>query len=323
MIKEIIHGILDLFEDLSLLTREIQENKDFEVEKKEDTSPVTIADYTVQVVVSHFLRNRTPSCPIIAEESLKDLDEFRKQNLIKGIQDWSRKLLPDLSEEDITELLRMSKQSAPVAYWALDPIDGTRGFIRGDQFAIALSYIEKGEPVFSIMACPNLDPGWGRKGAIAWSFKGDRPYLKGLHDSEIVRLPLDVSRSEDDSIRLLVSYESSHLNREALQAFLELFPCKTSLIKMDSQAKYLLLAAGRGDIYLRIPPPDGSYPVEKVWDHAAGARLVEDAGGMVTDLFGKRLDFSTPPELKNNTGIVASKADIHSVILETLKRVLR
>src|SRR5690606_7196762 len=51
-------------------------------------------------------------------------------------------------------------------YWTLDPIDGTKGFLRGDQYAIALALIERGEVVLGVLGCPNLPNPDGTRGAV-------------------------------------------------------------------------------------------------------------------------------------------------------------
>jgi adhesin HecA-like repeat protein len=91
-------------------------------------------------------------------------------------------------------------------------------------------------------------------------------------------------------------------------------------LRMDSQAKYGILARGEGTVYLRLPTKK-SY-VEKIWDHAAGAIIVEEAGGRVTDLYGKPLDFSRGRTLDNNQGIVATNGKLHQRMLQAVKSVI-
>src|SRR5690606_1688037 len=82
--------------------------------------------------------------------------------------------------------------------------------------------------------------------------------------------------------------------------------------RLDSQAKYAVVAAGEAEIYLRLTRHTGY--VENIWDHAAGALVVEEAGGKLTDLNGERLDFSRGPRLEKNVGIVASNGRFHDRI---------
>src|SRR5690606_25614530 len=89
--------------------------------------------------------------------------------------------------------------------------------------------------------------------------------------------------------------------------------------RLDSQAKYAVVAAGEAEIYLRLTRHTGY--VENIWDQGAGALVVEEAGGKLTDLNGERLDFSRGPRLEKNVGIVASNGRFHDRILEVLARI--
>jgi 3'(2'), 5'-bisphosphate nucleotidase len=92
-------------------------------------------------------------------------------------------------------------------------------------------------------------------------------------------------------------------------------------ILLDSQAKYLLLAAGKGDLLLRLLSPRAPDYREKVWDQAAGAIVVEEAGGLITDLDGKALDFTRGRLLTENRGILASNGRLHQDALAALRTV--
>ena len=87
-------------------------------------------------------------------------------------------------------------------------------------------------------------------------------------------------------------------------------------VRLDSQAKYAVVAQGQAEIYLRLPTRKDYQ--EKIWDHAAGSIVVEEAGGRVTDVLGKPLDFSQGRTLANNRGVVASNAAVHDRFLQTL-----
>jgi 3'-phosphoadenosine 5'-phosphosulfate (PAPS) 3'-phosphatase len=92
-------------------------------------------------------------------------------------------------------------------------------------------------------------------------------------------------------------------------------------VSMDSQAKYAVLAAGQGELYLRLLSPDKPDYREKIWDQAAGALIIEEAGGQVTDLNGKALDFTTGRSLVNNRGILATNRALHPLALQALRQI--
>ncbi|MCB0191961.1 MAG: 3'(2'),5'-bisphosphate nucleotidase, partial [Anaerolineae bacterium] len=57
---------------------------------------------------------------------------------------------------------------------------------------------------------------------------------------------------------------------------------------------------------------------EKIWDHAAGSLIIEEAGGRVTDMYGKPLDFSSDYKMNDNRGVIVSNGDLHDAVLEAL-----
>jgi 3'(2'), 5'-bisphosphate nucleotidase len=91
---------------------------------------------------------------------------------------------------------------------------------------------------------------------------------------------------------LLRSFESGHTNLSQIDLFAKALGVQAEAVRMDSQAKYLVLATGRGEVYLRLLSPRQPDYKEKIWDQAAGSLLVEEAGGRVSDLHGKPLDFA-------------------------------
>jgi 3'(2'), 5'-bisphosphate nucleotidase len=90
-------------------------------------------------------------------------------------------------------------------------------------------------------------------------------------------------------------------------------------VRLDSQAKYAVVARGDASIYLRVPR--GDYR-ENVWDHAAGYLIVTEAGGRVSDVEGKPLDLTTGQRMTGNRGIVATAAPIHDAVVGAVRSVL-
>jgi 3'(2'), 5'-bisphosphate nucleotidase len=88
---------------------------------------------------------------------------------------------------------------------------------------------------------------------------------------------------------------------------------------MDSQAKYGIVARGEATIYLRVPSPSEKDYREKIWDHAAGSIIAEEAGGKVTDVLGRPLDFSCGAKMKKNQGVIVTNGILHDVVLEALR----
>jgi 3'(2'), 5'-bisphosphate nucleotidase len=89
---------------------------------------------------------------------------------------------------------------------------------------------------------------------------------------------------------------------------------------MDSQAKHVAVAAGASDLLIRVPPDPEFH--DAVWDQAPGSLLIEEAGGRITDLAGRPLDFKTGRRLRHNTGMLASNGLLHAAALEGIRRVV-
>jgi 3'(2'), 5'-bisphosphate nucleotidase len=87
--------------------------------------------------------------------------------------------------------------------------------------------------------------------------------------------------------------------------------------RLDSQVKYATVARGSGEVYLEIPADRGHR--DKIWDHASGALLVQEAGGKVTDIEGRPLDFRQGRTLASNLGVIATNGKVHDAILEAIR----
>ena len=123
----------------------------------------------------------------------------------------------------------------------------------------------------------------------------------------------DVSR-----FRFVESVEASHGNQEQQNAIAKAVGIKTDSVRVDSQAKYGIVSSGEAALYLRLPSPKYPNYRENIWDHAAGAIVVEEAGGTVTDMYGKPLDFATASKMHDNRGVVVSNGPIHEAVLKEL-----
>jgi len=292
--------------------------------EKEDRSPVTIADFGSQAVITHELLNEFKD-PIMAEEDSSILSSSEGKNIREKLLENVNPFLPNLTENQILSSLdRGQYEGGPQGrFWALDPIDGTKGFLRGGQYALALALIEEGEVVLGVLGCPNLSINEFHtdiaKGCLFVAVKGQGTYVRSL-DEEVERR-IKVSDIDDPYFaRICESVESAHSSLNDSGKIRELLKIDSKPIRMDSQCKYGVLASGEASIYLRIPT-DTRYR-EKVWDHAAGWIIVKEAGGQVTDVLGNPLDFSVGRNLDRNKGIVATNNKLHSRVIEAVRKVL-
>jgi len=295
---------------------------------KADRSPVTAADFAAQAVVTAWLQKHDPMTPLVAEEdvaTLRQAPESVQAMVLQAV----RHVFPDATWEDIEGWLAQSRREAQPRMWVLDPVDGTKGFLRGAQYAVALARIEDGQVQWGGLACPNLAPEavtgtrepttLSDAGVLAVASRGSGAWWNRL-DLAYPWQPLRTSPVQDPRYaRLLRSFESSHTHEPLLAALVKALGMHRPPVRLDSQAKYVLLAAGAAEIYLRIPPPHHPDYKEKIWDQAAGALLVEEAGGRVTDLDGQPLDFGQGLTLARNRGVLATNGLLHDRVLQALQ----
>lgn len=279
---------------------------------KQDRSPVTVADFGVQALVCRLLSEFMPEAAIVAEEDSALLRGSTP--MLTQVARFVSTQLGTVGGEMVCHWIDQGQGEPTGRYWVLDPIDGTKGFLRGGQYAIALALIEEGVVEWGFLACPRLPHSTG-DGAIFVARRSggteilslDGALLGSAHTSEV---------QESAEARLVESVEGGHTDHslsDHLQGALNL---SWAPLRMDSQAKYAAVARGEAELYLRLPTsPDYR---EAIWDHAAGALIVEEAGGKVTDIYGQPLDWSQGRRLAANQGIVASNGYLHAQVLEAL-----
>jgi 3'(2'), 5'-bisphosphate nucleotidase len=220
-------------------------------------------------------------------------------------------------------------------FWTLDPIDGTKGFLRGEQYAIALALIVGGQITFAALACPNLsvqarrgdgnqrDDAAKSLGVIFTATKGQGANALPAQFSEGIApasLRLAVSTIENPAeVRFCESVESGHSAHASAAEVAARIGITAAPVRMDSQAKYAVVARGEAEIYLRFPTR-ADYR-EKIWDHASGALIVAEAGGVVTDVTGRPLEFQHGRELVANRGVIASNGRLHGRLIEAIKEI--
>ena len=211
-------------------------NGDFEVNIKEDRSPVTVADKKSNAILVKHL-NKT-GIPIISEEEE----------------------IPDFSIRGRHEFV-----------WIVDPLDGTKEFIRKNgEFCICIALVYRGEAIFGLLAEPvtkKILIGGKDMGAYYFDFS-ENNYL-----SEENRVP-PLQRKE----KITVAHSRSHFSPRTL-TFIEKLRStygEPNYIKKGSALKFIDLVLGRADFYPRMAPT-------MEWDIAAGQAIYESVGGEVLD----------------------------------------
>ncbi|XP_054800283.1 PAP-specific phosphatase HAL2-like [Prosopis cineraria] len=352
------------------LCSKVQENlivkskSDSQVHSKDDNSPVTIADWSVQAVVSWILSEclGSKNISILAEEDVETLSKTSSSGLLEAVVKTVNECLAEapqfgveapksaLGASEVLEIIsRCNSVGGPTGrFWALDPVDGTLGFVRGDQYAIALALIEDGEVMLGVLGCPNypmrkewltyshryhriiskLTPPTSEtwdKGCVLYARRGSggawmQPLVQFNKKFVWPNYAKQVSVSSIDNPSLATFCEpvekanSSHSFTEGLAHSVGL---RKQPLRVYSMVKYAAIARGDAEVFMKFPR---SGYKEKIWDHAAGVVIIQEAGGVVTDARGRPLDFSKGAFLEGlDRGIVAcAGASLHEKIIDAV-----
>ena len=220
------------------------------ITRKDDNSPLTLADIAAHNIIESGLKKLTPDLPILSEESASIPYTTRAA--------WDR-------------------------YWLVDPLDGTREFIkRNDEFTVNIALIEEGKPVIGVVFAPAKDLlYYAATGHGAFKQEPDEAAVK------ICCRALDLSN-------LIIAGSRSHSDKR-MQAFLaniERNHLPPKLITMGSSLKICLVAEGKADVYPRLG-------LTSEWDTAAAQCVLELAGGSLIDMDGQAFTYNTKDSLLN------------------------
>ena len=287
---------------------------------KKDRSPVTVADFASQAVICQMLGHVFPGDVIVGEEQADVLRQDDQQALRAAVVEHAAAGLgdPAVSESQVLDWIDRGGTSSAQgpSYWTVDPIDGTKGFLRGGQYVVALALLVDRQVVLGVLGCPNL-PCESGNGSLMVAVQGCGTCQLPLDSDRRQGLPARVSAVSDSAAaRFCESVESGHSSHDDAARIAERLGISAEPLRMDSQAKYAAVARGEAQIYLRLPTSE-SYR-ENIWDHAAGSIVVTEAGGRVSDVLGRDLDFTHGRRLEANRGIVATNGLLHQQVLDAV-----
>jgi 3'(2'), 5'-bisphosphate nucleotidase len=281
--------------------------------------PVTVADYGSQAVILEAVSAAFPDHRVIAEEGSEHFAEHAGEGAAEQIVGLVGGALGrPVSLEDVLGWIDHSGDVHSIT-WAIDPIDGTKGFLRRDQFAVAVGVLVDGVPAAGVLGCPHfpVDPVSpdGERGVLYWALTEGGAFAEPLRGG--TARPISVSDTYvADAVRVLGSVESAHGDPALVKAVITEAGLGGGMVRIDSQVKYGAVADGLAEVYLR--PRNRPEYRERIWDHAAGAAIVTAAGGMVTDLDGAPLDFTRGARLEENRGVLATNGRVHDGLLGAL-----
>ena len=313
---------LEAVRQASEVCRAVQKQLAGSVLEKKDRSPVTVADFASQALICRALREAFPDDGVVAEEAADALREPENAALLEKVVHHTASVQPGATAEDVLAWIDHGGGAPSSRFWTLDPIDGTKGFLRGEQYAVALGLLVDSEVVVAAAGCPNLaldadDPAAG-VGAVITAVRGHGAELFPLDGDGAARSVTVSGNADPAAARFCESVESGHSSHGRSARVAAFAGITREPVRLDSQAKYIVVARGEADAYLRFSR--GDYR-EKIWDHAAGYLICTEAGGRATDLEGKPLDFSVGRRLENNRGVIVSNGALHDRLIDAIRQV--
>ena len=180
---------------------EVDMMKSYAVEK-EDGTPVTVADFGAQALICQAIGEAFPEDPIVAEEDSQEL--WKDLELMQRVTKYVNRFTEgSLSTQAVCDLIDRGRGEPQKRFWVLDPIDGTKEFLRGGSYAIALALIVDGEVKLGVLGCPNLPQKWddpqaqqgclfvAERGKGAWMLSSDGEFPEQIHVSQTTRRLVD------------------------------------------------------------------------------------------------------------------------------------
>ena len=227
-------------------------DSDFAITHKDDNSPLTQADLAAHRTILDGLAALAPEIPVLSEESAHEVPWSERRA-------WSR-------------------------YFLVDPLDGTREFIkRNGEFTVNIALIEDHAPTLGVVYAPALDEMYS-----AW--QGGQAWFHTHAQALGVAL-----RTRARATPLIVAGSRSHADarmQEALARIGAQDSDSIEIIALGSSLKFCRAAQGQADLYIRYGPTSE-------WDTAAGQCVLEQAGGGVCRLDGSTLRYNTKDSLLN------------------------
>lgn len=252
----IIPDLITLAETAGGAIMEVYESEDFGETSKADDSPLTKADLASNGIIVEGLTRLTPDIPVLSEES-KHLPYSERK-------DWSR-------------------------FWLVDPLDGTKEFIKQNgEFTVNIALIEGDRPVIGVVYAPAIKlTYWAAEGLGAFKGPGQDAPVRAID-------------YESGPINLVASRSHAGAETEALIEALRR-DTEVEIVSIGSSLKFCLVANAQAHIYPRFGPT-------MEWDTAAAQCVVEGAGGKVRDTQGEALRYNKEDLL--NPHFIVTRSDL-------------
>lgn len=258
------HELLGLSDEIKNISKkaadkilEIYET-DFSVQQKEDRSPLTAADMAAHNTICEALKKLTPDTPILSEES-SNISFSERQN-------WNQ-------------------------YWLVDPLDGTREFIkRNGEFSVNIALIEKQKSILGVIHIPVSGVNYCAS------------LNNGAYKCEKDESPKKITSRKTDANKIIIAGSRSHGNQQQ-RDFIDKLN-NPEILAIGSSLKFCLVAEGMADIYPRFGPTSE-------WDSGAAQCIVEESGAKVVDTSFKTLEYNTKESLLNPSFLVIADKEFN------------
>jgi 3'(2'), 5'-bisphosphate nucleotidase len=232
-------------------------------------------------------------------EPVTQADRVANELIVKAL----RKEFPKdgiLAEESVDTAHRLDKRRV----WMIDPIDGTNGFIDGNgDFAVQIGLAQDGQCVLGVVHQPLTDVLYHAvRGQGTWIV---RPNLK----------PERAAVSEQKELSLMRLAASRSHRSPRMDEVVKAFKVRDEIRRGSVGIKVGLIVEQQCDLYVHLSPRT------KQWDTCAPEIILTEAGGRLTDLFGRSLEYNSL-EVQNRNGIIASNGVAHDRIVDTLAPLL-
>ena len=248
-LKNITEQLIDTFLEAGKIAKEISQ-RGVKVTIKSDKSPVTDGDLAVDKILTVKIKTLTPSLPIISEETVN-----------------------------------LNKENSSKTFWLIDPIDGTRDYIKKkDEYTLNAALIIDFKPAIGIIYAP-------AKNRLFFSYGKD-------HAFEINNEKKIVLNCKKVNTNKIIGLENSDVTPGEVLKIYKKYKVSRK-VKMSSSIKFCILASGEADIY-------AANARAYEWDIAAGHTILEHAGGSVTTQEGKKILYGK--ENYKNLPIIAKRA---------------
>ncbi|KAK4198651.1 hypothetical protein QBC40DRAFT_283294 [Triangularia verruculosa] len=317
---------------------------------KTDFSPVTVADFAIQALLAGALIQEFPDDALVGEESadeLRDNPQLLQQvaTVLKVADGWHAR---DESHVcDVIDLCTLEGQGKKRT-WVFDPIDGTKTFLKGKQYAINIALLAEGkeggrEEVMSVVACPLLDwtlgtEGDGQaindatvdktgRGAVVYCVKGHGVFVEPLLNKTADEKPRQVPRHAEqvktvDGLKSVTCWQSldsgvDTLHERVAEQLGMDFPGSDLLGWVN---RWVCLSLGLANTTVWVYKKRERKA--KIWDHAGAMMLFREVGGKITDVDGKSIDLSQGRLLNQNFGFLAAPERVHGAVLEAVNEAM-